>query len=217
MPLSTFGVLLLLASGVWFYSSSSKPSQSQPAPSPAVATTDEPRVEQKRADPPPPKPLSLDQRLAGRQLAVALEVVRPLLGDTIDQPSEADLSFARWAARSLTWEDLQSVQETEPALVMKDSEAERGKRICASGSIVQIEAQRGNFGRIYGGLLLTYAGTTIYFFAAGDTGSLVAHSDARFCGIVSGRNEYKTNFGGTNQAVLAIGMFDLPSNHTAKK
>ena len=118
-----------------------------------------------------------------------------------------------WAAQGKSrWEDFQAIPATKYSLVMKDPDEARGKRLCARGSIVQIQAERSEHGKIYNGVFMTNNYKFIQYAAVGSTGELIAESRAKLCGIVTGINSYANVQGGTTHAVFLVGMFDLPEN-----
>lgn len=163
------------------------------------------------AAPAAPQPLTITQRLfAQTQLWAAISVIKPALEDGGLTPGAKALTL--WSAERATWEELSAIPETKLALVMKDSEAERGKRICARGSIVEISVDRSAGSAVYFGGLITPGMSVIRFAAVKSTGELVQHSNARFCGIVTGKESYENSGGGVTHAVFAVGMFDLPEN-----
>jgi len=117
-----------------------------------------------------------------------------------------------WAIERLRWSELQALPETTVAKAKKDSDAERGKRLCMSGTIVEIATEKVDTKKIYNGRLFDVAMSVITFHAVGSSGELVEHSTARFCGVFTGVNAYPNSGGGTTHAVRAVGMFDLPEN-----
>lgn len=158
-------------------------------------------------------------------LQEALEHFKPLMGDTTDKHSPGAIFLASWASRSLKFADVGLAKnETTRARVMKDSDAERGKRMCFGGYIVEIaKVPReagipGYFGNppIFAGLINDY-GDIVSFFAVGSTGNLVERSGARFCGVVTGRYDYQNSGGGVSHAVQMVGMFDIAENNPRKK
>ncbi len=159
------------------------------------------------------------QRLAKAQtLAEAIQATVPLMEDTINKPSEGTGLLALWSSKHLQWADVGVAKnETTTKLILKDSDAARGKRMCVAGDIIQIAKERGT-DRVYSGLLGGYYGQGIIsYIAIGDTGELVENSAARFCGVVTGRFTYGNAGGGTTHAVSMVGMFDLPGNNPQKK
>jgi hypothetical protein len=82
------------------------------------------------------------QVLAKSSLADAIGVARPLMANTIGRLDVGSALLSLWASRALTWEALDAIPETSPALFRKDPDTERGKRFCISGTIVQIRAEK---------------------------------------------------------------------------
>lgn len=162
---------------------------------------------------PPPEPTPLDRIQRASTLAEALAVSGPLMSDTRDEQSAGTILLTVWAAAHLQWSDVAVARnETSFALVKKDSDEARGKRMCASGQLIQIAKQDVGNDKVYSGLLITGNSDLLSFFAAGTTGALVERSRARFCGIVTGTYDYANSGGGVGHAIAAVGMFDLPGN-----
>lgn len=122
--------------------------------------------------------------------------------DTIDRDTAA---FAVWAARKMKFTDVKA-EETTIGEAMKDSDAERGKRLCDVGLIAQIEARELSGVKVHEGILLV-GSEPIHFLAAGPTSGLVARTPAGFCGVFTGRFRYKDSSGGTTTAITVVGMF----------
>jgi hypothetical protein len=100
--------------------------------------------------------------------------------------------------------------ETSIALVLKDSDRERGKKMCVRGSLLQIEKADTD---VFAGLMRDgSSGEIVAFASAKSTGRLVGGSKARFCGVIVGRFTYSNAGGGVTHAVQLAGMFDLPEN-----
>lgn len=158
--------------------------------------------------PAPPPPPSLPDTLAG-----ALEAYTPLMNDqgaTDDMPAGL-IRLVLWSVTKMTWAAIQAQPTSKRALVFKDSEPERGKRICVSGIISEISVERLDEGKVaHVGL---YVNGDVYMtVAVGSTGELVEQSNARFCGVVVGKFSYSNSGGGTTHAVRLVGMFDLKAN-----
>jgi hypothetical protein len=133
--------------------------------------------------------------------------------DTTDGAiSPGALSFLDWANNRLTWADVGGPDETSPGLARKDMEAARGKRLCLSGSIIQIEKAAAPDPPVYVGGLTGGDGAVSRFIAIGDTGEIVANSPARICAFVVGIQAYQSNGGMRVDALFVMGMFDLPKN-----
>jgi hypothetical protein len=150
-------------------------------------------------------------------IADAIAFTKPMMGDSTDDLDQGTVILGAWAMKKMKWPDVYVTKdETTFALVMKDSEEERGKRICVSGSIVQIEVEKTRYGKFFDGLLSSTGGNLYKFFGVGSSGDLVEKNSARFCGIATGKYEYSNSGGGTGHAVKLLGMFDLPENRAAK-
>lgn len=187
-------------------------------PSPSLGAVQVRPAVADEAQPEEPKGPSLpDRMLAAETLAEAMRLALPLMGDTTDKASDGAMLLSLWAMKHMRWSDVGVPKnETSTARIHKDSDAERGKRLCVGGDIVQIQRERGT--PLYSGLLSGYYGAGIInFFALGSTGDLVGDSAARFCGIATGRFTYSNTGGGTTHAITMVGMFDLPENNPARK
>lgn len=165
---------------------------------------------QLKAEPPPPTPV--ERIRAAPSLEAALKVAKPAFDDTFDSTSDGAKLFATWAVDNLRWSQLSNLEETKYALVMKDPDEERGKRLCGRGLLVEIQAERTAHGKVHhGGIALGYA-KVLRFYAVGSTGKLVARKNARFCGVVVGKQSYRNSAGGTAHGLMLVGIFDLPAN-----
>jgi hypothetical protein len=163
---------------------------------------------------PPPEPSPLEKLLATPSLADAIELVKPQMSDTDDDTSPGAIMLGVWAAAHLTFEDVAvRKNETSFALVRKDSDANRGKRMCIRGTIIQIAKEKVGAGAVWTGLMLSGYSEITSYIAAGSTGNLVQQSRARLCGVVIGTYDYSNSAGGKGHAVSLVGMFDLPDNH----
>jgi len=158
-----------------------------PVPVPAAPVVEPPAVQLARAT----------------SLAEALAIVRPTLAAATGEPGPGADLLVGYASAKLRWDELDGPAETSIAHVLKDAEAERGKRTCASGTISWIERRDVERRKTFAGRLRTEAGDELAFVAVGSSGDLVKRSQARFCGVVTGR---------TGEAATVIGMFDLPEN-----
>jgi hypothetical protein len=165
----------------------------------------------------PAKPNPLDEIMAKTTTAEAFKVARPLMVEKFNDTSPGAFLFALWSMKNLRWRDVSATgDETSFARVQKDVDAERGKRICFPGTIIQIEATKQPYGTLYIGLMESEASNLFHFLAVRSTGDLVQRSYARFCGFVTGKFDYSNSGGGTGHAVDMVGMFDLPQNRSTK-
>lgn len=179
----------------------------EPAPAPPVPV-------------PPAIPAERDylaEARSSKTLVDAVGYAKPFMTDEFNKSSRGTYLFAAWAIVKMTWVDVAvPVDETSHAKIQKDVDAERGKRLCVTGSIVEIAAVKdGPRAIAYEGLTHGAGGALYHFLATGDTGELVAGSMARFCGVVTGRYDYANSAGGSSHAVDVVGMFDLPANRVA--
>jgi len=121
--------------------------------------------------------------------------------------------LALWGAENLRWSELQKVPETKYGLVMKDSDAHRGKRLCVKGQVIEIALDRTvPDHKVFIGGMFSGSGNIYRFIAVQSTGEIVQNSNARFCGVVAGQQHYENSIGGVAHAVQLVGMFDLPEN-----
>ena len=140
----------------------------------------------------------------------AFEYAKLFMDDQKNKSSTGTFLFAYWAKKNLRWFDVFTKKdETSFGMIKKDADPERGKRMCWSGTIVQI-AKVDQVG--FAGLLMTKKYDIIHFFAAGSTGSLVENSRARFCGLVTGLYTYDNSGGGVSHGIDMVGMFKLKEN-----
>jgi hypothetical protein len=184
-------------------------------------------IAQRSPPPPPPAPSPLEVLLSKATISEAIEQVKDQMSDTNDETSPGAVMLALWAANHLQWTDVAVPKnETSFALVRKDPDANRGKRMCVSGTIIQIEKEKAGspdgdvahlVSTLWTGLLLSGNKNIVSFIAAGSTGELVEDSNARFCGVVIGTYDYANSGGGEGHAVSLVGMFDLPENRKAKR
>jgi hypothetical protein len=148
--------------------------------------------------------------------APALAYARPLMGDAANGMSLGAKVMTVWAAKRMRLADVAVVaNETSYLLVQKDSERERGKRMCVTGRLIEIQKQQQNFvpeAIFLGGMFMGATLHVVRFAAVGSTEELVESSVGRFCGLVAGTYSYANSGGGVTHAVSMIGMFDLPEN-----
>ena len=129
-------------------------------------------------------------------------------------PSEAAHFLVLWAAPRTRFDDYSVAKdETTFALVQRDPDGERGKRLCRPVRVRSISAigkpserdrwHLADVGALEGEYRL---------FAVGGVGALVAESAARFCGRVLGESTFEDAAHKEHAQVDVIGMFDLPEN-----
>ncbi|MCD6497106.1 MAG: hypothetical protein J7M25_02245 [Deltaproteobacteria bacterium] len=163
----------------------------------------------------PPSEPTLSQKLgsAGTMTQV-VSILKPHMENTFNDFSKASGLLALWwMSHTPHLEDLDSLEKTSYKRVMKDPQAERGKRLCARTRVIEIHAMHGGKHTYFkGGLIRGYS--QIYrFIAVGSTGDLVQRSHAKFCGVVMGTQSYSNSGGGTAHGIEMVGMFDLKENH----
>lgn len=152
---------------------------------------------------------------AAKTLADALPIVRPYMNDTPNESSLGTEMLALWGTGGLTWSDAYSSKdETSPELAKKDIDAERGKRVCRVGTIVEIAKKGTGPTTHFAGLLRSPRGDLFHFLAVRSTGSLVQGSRGRICGVITGLYDYENSGGGVSHALDIVGLFDLPENKT---
>lgn len=120
--------------------------------------------------------------------------------------------LAIWGSDHMKWSELQAVPSSKYGMVMKEPDSQRGKRLCATGHVIEIAKDSSVPQQIYLGGLSDEDGKIYRYIAVGSTGEIVADSRARFCGVVTGQQHYPNSVGGEAHAVHLVGMFDLPEN-----
>ena len=173
---------------------------------PAVEVTPPPAPE------PPPK-TPYQQVMEFRDLEGAIAFTKPDMKDMTGDLCTGQILLAAWGAHNMRWGMVHPEKnETSFDLVRKDSDAARGKRLCLTGTIIEIAKLDMGVVTTFHGLIMSRQRDIYTFLAVGDTGELVGGSHAGFCGVVIGNYDYANSVGGTGHAVSLVGMFDLPSN-----
>ncbi len=94
-------------------------------------------------------PTGLREQILGKaNITDAIAVARPLMTNTVGRLDPGSALLSLWASDRLTWDALERVPETSSALFRRDPEAERGKRLCMSGVIQDIRAEKDLAARI---------------------------------------------------------------------
>jgi hypothetical protein len=88
------------------------------------------------------------QILSKTSLPDAIAVARPMMSNTVGRLDVGSAQLAMWASKFLSWQALEALPETSPALFKKDPDAERGRRLCMSGTVLEIRAEKSLAGRI---------------------------------------------------------------------
>lgn len=180
----------------------------------SVPITSEPNVNsaptpEQELEPEEKQPSLVNQVMEKKTLKDAIEFSKLAMEDSYNESSAGSLLLAAWASKNLTWKDVQALPKTRRGLVMKDSDKERGKGLCASGRVIQISKAASD---VYAGLILNSALDVYSFLAVKDTGEIEEGSRATFCGVVTQKYSYSNSGGGTTHSIQIVGMFDLPEN-----
>jgi hypothetical protein len=72
----------------------------------------------------------------------AIDAARPMMSNTVGRLDVGSALLAMWASKNLSWQALEALPETSPALFKKDPDAERGRRFCLSGTVLEIRAEK---------------------------------------------------------------------------
>lgn len=209
--LKAWGIILIVIFIAWFALKNSTPQvpqNSPPAENPTVTETtrsnDTPKVDTDSAEAPLATPHNLNE---------AIDQFSILMADFNEADySQGALLLTAWASENMKWSELKNVNSGKYAMVLKDSETERGKKICTSGQIIEIAADSSLSNKIFVGGIADDNFRLYRFVAVGSTGDLVQGSRSVFCGIITGRNDYNNSAGGESHAIHLVGMFDLPEN-----
>lgn len=179
---------------------------------PSQETQNQPRTVSAEPAPKPVAPLPPPPE----NLRAAIATARPFMTDNRDENiDQGAAALALWSIERLKWSELQEIPGGKYAMVMKDSDSQRGSRICTGGTIIEIAVDNTIPGsKIFLGGMYDDAGHIYRFIAVRSTGEIVANSRAKFCGIVTGQQHYQNSAGGVAHAVHLVGMFDLPENKT---
>jgi hypothetical protein len=147
-------------------------------------------------------------------VASAIRLYQDNFGDQglDDGLPKGGVQFAIWAQTYLKWADLQSLPASARALILKDSSEERGKKLCVTGTILEIEVEKTPIGKFAYAGILNQKMEVVSVIGVGSSGSLVERDQATFCGAVIGRRSYANSGGGVVHAVRVVGLFDLPEN-----
>lgn len=155
----------------------------------------------------------VNQNLEKLSLADFINNLKPKMADVVDEHPEAAGMLAYFLnLKDIKLSDINQLESTTKGKILKDSELERGKKICVRGTIVEITADRSGGFPAYGGVIVDDEIQPYTFIAVGDTGELESQSNAKFCGIAIGKINYSNSGGGTSTAPYIVGLFDLPAN-----
>lgn len=155
----------------------------------------------------------LDQIIDRASISDAIGTAKPTMKDSTEGVSVGAWMLTLWGIKRGVWSDFWvSKSETNPALVLKDSESERTKKMCRGGNVDQIEIEKTSEGNAYSGVMLTNTNDLVWFLAVGSTEGIVQRTHAKFCGIVTGAHSYTGIDNHNYTAVQVVGMFDIPQN-----
>ena len=139
--------------------------------------------------------------------------LKPRMKDTLNEhPESAGLLAYFLNLKNTKINDINQISSTTKGKILKDSELEKGKRLCIDSTIVEIAADRSGGFSAYQGVMVDDTMQPYVFMAVGDTGDLVSQSQAKFCGITVGKMSYSNAGGGTSTAPYIVGLFNLPAN-----
>lgn len=175
-----------------------------PAAAQPVETTPTPVAE-------PAEPAPWVQIAAARSFPEALQRARPLMDDALNDINYGAAFLALWMANNGKLSDvLVATDETTIRKAKKDTAAERGKRLCVRGRVLQIYRD----GTTWRGNLITGSTDVVNFAVGLSTGDLVEDSYARLCGVVIGEFAFSNVSGGQTRSIQVVGAFDIPENRT---
>jgi len=103
-------------------------------------------------------------------------------------------------------------QEAMRARAMNYPDSYRGQRTCLSGSVVELHADHLANSPIFYGEIRT-SREVIRFYAARSTENINKDSGTRFCGVITGIQNYSKTGGGTTRVLFIVGMFDILENY----
>lgn len=145
------------------------------------------------------------------RLDVALRLTVPLMDDVSGNTpaSPGAILLASWMSTHGYWDALLAMPDSKRAEIMKDSEAMRGRRICVSGTVVEIARDKTAPFQLYIGGMSQGMANFVRFLAVGSAEGVLENQWARFCGITPGTQNYPNVSGGETHAVQIVGSFDL--------
>ena len=114
-------------------------------------------------------------------LSKAVNMIKPTMSDEFDAfPSSAGILASWMNEKNVKISDIRSLESSTRGKILKDSFSERGKRLCISATLVEIQVDRSaGFAAYHAGLVNNYTDVT-RVLAIGSTGDLVADSNATF-------------------------------------
>lgn len=185
---------------------------STPKGEPLGSSANQPAVSTPVAAPTKPPPTPFEEIQTKTTITEAIAYAKPSMKDTENELDKGTVLLTAWLAQHPSWGGINALPDTSIAKVLKDSDTERGKKICTGGSIIQISSDKVEDKKIYRGTFMTSDVKYMAYVAVASTGELVERSPAKFCGVVIGTHSYSNAGGGTTHAIRIVGMFDLPEN-----
>jgi len=147
-------------------------------------------------------------------MATALAMTAPEMGNRHSNISSGTAVFATWAMKHMSYKDviIATKNETSFGLAMKDIDEARGKRMCISGYIIELEIMKLPMGKMGTGKFMDEDGNIYNILTVRSTGTLVERDDTVFCGVVTEKYSYTDTQDTTRHALTLVGMFGLPEN-----
>jgi hypothetical protein len=141
------GVGMLVAAGVWIFGQSGGKFRDERASTAVATDPSEIATQQAARAPAAQKRDPLDEMVdrvgAATSLSDAIARARPGMADSDGEPNAATWLRAGWIAEHDTrWAGIGALQVTSFGAAMKDWEAVAGRRLCMSGTIGEIVADR---------------------------------------------------------------------------
>jgi len=140
----------------------------------------------------------------------SISALRDLMANSEGDGSTLDIQTAVTVAeylkgKGLNYAAINQLPKGSFAEAMKDIAGERGRRIVASGSIVQISKD----GDYFRGIMCkgSFCDKVYYFVTPGTTRGIVQRKRATFSGVIMQRMAYSNAGGGTTHAVVLVGYF----------
>lgn len=177
----------------------------EPVPTPPPVVTSAPTVVQLQPVPPAPGQ-------APSTLGEAIMFAKPQMRESTGSPDEGSATLLKyWLDKKYSWAQLEAVPPTTEAAFLANPANERGKRICSTGTVQQINKVNPTPPQ-HEGLLTTQASENVSFGAVGDVTGIKQGGPGKFCGIATGIQDMTSPSGQPIRAIRSVGMFDTPAN-----
>lgn len=146
-------------------------------------------------------------------MTAALAMTMSEMGNRYQNVSPGTALFASWAMKHMSPQDVITTNnEVTFGLAMKDIVEARGKRMCVTGYIIELEIMNLPLGKMGTGKLMDEDRNIYNLLAVRSTGTLVEQDEATFCGIITEKYDYLSSDDMTRHALTLVGMFALPEN-----